>query len=121
MASGVQSPVTYPTLYDTTPSTSNATLYTASAPAVVKGIYAINGTGAAATITLNLVRKGGTSSDAYAVNIAAAVSVAANSTAALLPSEHLYSALNGLQLETGDTLQGLQGTSSSITLLIIGG
>ena len=120
MASGVQSPVTNATLYNAAPTTSNATLYTSTSGNEVRGAYAINGTGSAATITLNLVRKGGTSTDAYAVNIAAAVSVAANSTTSLLPSEHLYSELSELQLEAGDTLQGSQGTSSAITLLIIG-
>ena len=120
MASGVQSPVTYSTLYNTTPSTSTATLYTATNGNGVKGIYALNTTGTAATITLNLIRKGGTSTDAYAVNIAAAVSVAANSTTSLLPSEGLSSEYGELTMEAGDTLSGLQGTSSAITLLVIG-
>jgi len=110
----------YPTLYNAAPTTSNSTLYTSAAGDGLHQALAINGTGSAATITLTLVRKGGTLTDAYAVPIAAAVSVAANSCLELLYSEGLHSEYGELLMETGDTLQGLQGTGSAITLLVFG-
>jgi hypothetical protein len=110
----------YSTLYYAAPTTSNATLYTSSSGDGVKGCFAINTTGSAATISLTLVRKGGSPTDGYATVIANAYSVPANSTADLLASLNLTSEYSELLMESGDYLYGEQGTSSAITLLVRG-
>lgn len=112
-------PTNYSTLYNAVPTTSTATLYTSSSGNGIKQILAVNGTGSAATVTLNLIRKGGTSTDGYGVAIAAAVSVPANDTTELL-SQRLGSEYNELILHSGDYISGLQGTSSALTLIIYG-
>jgi len=112
-------PTNYSTLYNGTPTTSNTTLYTSSSGNGAKQVLAVNGTGSAATITLTLVRKSGSPTDAYAVPIAAAVSVPANDITELL-SQRLGSEYNELIMHSGDYLYGEQGTSSAITLIAYG-
>lgn len=115
-----QAPVLYTTLYNAQPTTSNATLYTSSTGNGVKKILAVNGTGSAATVSLTLVRKGGTATDSEAIVIANAFSVPAGDTADLLPSEELHSSLSELLMEAGDYLYGEVGTGSSIYLMVYG-
>jgi hypothetical protein len=112
-------PTNFSTLYNSVLTTSNATLYTSSAGNAVHQILAQNGTGSAATVTLTLVRKGGTTTDAYAVPIANALSIPANDTTELL-SQRLGSEYNELLLHTGDYLYGEAGTGSAITLIVYG-
>lgn len=109
----------YTALYNAVPTTSNATLFTSSSGNGVKQILAINGTGSAATVSLTLVRKGGSPTDTEAVVIASAVSVPANGITELL-SERLQSEYNELLFQAGDYLYGEQGTSSALTLIAYG-
>ncbi len=97
-------------MYFGTPATTDATLYTAPSVtpgAIVKQILLVNTTATAATVTLAL---NGTAATA-ANQILAAVSVAANQVITLDCSQVLNS---------GDTIHGLQGTSSACNVLISG-
>lgn len=98
-------------LYTGQPGTTNGTLYTspASTKTIVKNIIFCNTTASAATITLNAVPSGGSATAAN--RFISAYSVAAGNTIVIDFS---------FVLETGDTLQGLQGTSAAITTLISG-
>lgn len=111
---------TYTTLYNTTPGTSDAALYTSSSGNVIKKILALNTSGSAATITLYYVRKGDSEGGDYSTELAAAVSVPAGDTLDVLAAENLESELNELVLLTGDEIRGLQGTGSAITLIMVG-
>jgi hypothetical protein len=106
-------------LYNTTPSTSNATLFTSSAGNVLKQIILTNTTGTAAVVTLYLVRKGGTTSSNTTITLASALSVPANGIYELLELR-LGSEYSELQFMTGDMLQGSQGTGSAISVLAYG-
>ena len=110
----------YPTLLNSVLTTSNATLFTSSDGDGIRSILAINGTGSAATVSVTLVRKGGSPTDAYATVLASALSVPANSATQLIASEQLQSEYGELLLETGDYLYGEAGSGSAITLLVIG-
>jgi hypothetical protein len=112
-------PTNNSTLYNAVLTTSNATLFTSSSGDGIKQILAINGTGSAATVTLTLVRKGGTTTDAYAEVIANAVSIPANSVTELL-SLRLGSEYGELTMHSGDYLYGEAGTGSAITLIAYG-
>jgi hypothetical protein len=90
-------------LYRGTPTTGSTTLYTASGNVIVKSIVVTNTTTAAATITLNI----GT------VAILSAVSVAANSTLVVESGELEVMA-------NTETITGLQGTASALTVRILG-
>lgn len=103
-------------IYFGQPGTSVSTLYTAptnttanpspGATAIIKEIVIANTTGNVATVTLGI-------NGASAANqIVPTLSVGANDSKVL-------SGLNTM-LNSGDTLQGLQGTSGSITLTISG-
>jgi hypothetical protein len=111
---------TYPILSNSVLTTSNATIFTSSDGDGVRSILALNETGSAATVTLTLVRKGGSPTDAYATPLAVALSVPANSATQLIASENLASEYSELLMETGDYLYGEAGTGSAITLLVIG-
>ena len=106
------------TLYNSAPGTSNTTLWTSEAGAGIRQILAVNSDSSAHTVTLTLVRKGGSATDAYAVVIAQAVSVPANGVAELL-DPRLHSALDEMQCFAGDSLYGL-ASSSDITVLVYG-
>jgi hypothetical protein len=112
-------PTNYSTLYNASPTTSNATLYTSTSGDGIHSLLAVNGTGSAATISVTLVRKGGSPTDAYAVPIASALSIPANSTTELL-NQRLGSEYGELIMHSGDYLSGEQGTSSAITLIAYG-
>jgi hypothetical protein len=98
------------------PGTTTTTLYTApsnttanpspGATAIVKEIVLANTTANAATVTIGI---NGTSA---ANQIIPAISVGANDT-------KILSGLN-LMLNASDTLQGLQGTASAVTVVISG-
>ena len=98
-------------LYFGQPSTSNGTLYTApagsGAVAVVRTIHAANTTANTATLTLAL---NGTAATA-ANQILGTFSV---------PAYGLLVENLNLVLNASDTIQGLQGTSGAITLVISG-
>ena len=106
-------------LYNNEPSTSTATLYTSTSGDGIRQILAINGTGSAATVTLNLIRKGGSAGDGYSVSIASALSIPANSVTELL-EERLGSEYGEMTMHPGDYLSGLQGTGSAVTLVAYG-
>jgi hypothetical protein len=86
----------------------------------VKGILAINADSSDHTVTLTLVRKGGTASDAYAVVLADAYTVPANQVTNLLANQRLLSALDELQCGPGDYLYGEASAASEVTLLVYG-
>lgn len=111
---------TYSILYNAAPTTSNATLYTSSNGDGVRSVKALNTSGSAATISVTVVRKGGSPTDNQAVVLAAALSVPAGNATELIASENLTSEYGELLLETGDYLYGAQGTGSAITLIVTG-
>lgn len=90
-------------LYANKPGTTSATLYTVptSTTTIVKNIVLCNTTGTAATVTL--IAGGQT--------IVSAFSIAANDTVTLDLS---------LVMATADTITGLQGTASAISIYISG-
>jgi hypothetical protein len=100
--------VTPKRLYLGQPGTSATTLYTvpANTTTILKSIVMTNTTGTAATVTI------GINGTAAANQIVPAVSVGANDT-------KIVDGVN-IILNTGDTLQALQGTASAITLVISG-
>jgi hypothetical protein len=112
-------PTNYSTLYNSVLTTSNATLYTSSTGDGIHALLAVNGTGSAATVSVTLVRKGGSPTDSYAVVIANALSIPANSTTELL-NQRLGSEYGELLLHDGDYLYGEAGTGSAITLIAYG-
>ena len=100
-------------LYFGQPSTSNGTLYTTpgstntTPKAVVRSIHACNTTANTATLTLAL---NGTAATA-ANQILGTFSI---------PAYGLFAQSLNLVLNETDTIQGLQGTSGAITLVISG-
>lgn len=90
------------------PGTSNGTLYTVPVGkiAVVKTIHATNVTATAATVTMSI--GGSTDADMFFKGL----SVPANDSYDW-PGQELV-------LEAGDTIEGLQGTSAAISLVITG-
>lgn len=100
-------------MYFGQPSTSNGTLYTApgstntTPSAVVRTIHVANTSGAAATLSLGL---NGTAATA-ANQILGAFSV---------PAYGVLSISTNVVLNETDTLQGLQGTSGALTVVISG-
>lgn len=81
---------------------------------MLDNVIVCNTTGSAATLTLDVVPSGGSAGVTH--RIAAAVSVAANTTVSLATS---LVAL-GIAMEEGDTLNGLQGTGSALTVTATG-
>jgi hypothetical protein len=106
------------TLYDAEPGTSAGTIFTSATGAQVRQILAVNADTAEHTVTLTLVRKGGSAADAYSEAIAQAVSVPASSVTEVLTPQ-LFTALGYLRMAEGDFLYG-QCSSSEVTLLIYG-
>jgi hypothetical protein len=90
-------------LYSGTPGTSAQTLYTvpANVKTIVKNVVVCNVTGSSATITLNV----------SGVPFVSANPVSNNDTLIMDLS---------LVLEPGDTLTGLQGTSSALRVIVSG-
>ena len=90
------------------PGTSNATLYTSTGvTTAIRNIHICNTTGSAATISIGI---NGTSATA-ANCILSAFSIPANGV-------HDWSGF--MWLASGDTITGLQGTSSALTVTISG-
>lgn len=90
------------------PGTTNSTLYTVSAgTVVVRNIHICNTTGTAATISLAINGSAATAANRWLSSI----SVAPNGT---------YDWSGFLHLSTTDTIQGLQGTASALTVTISG-
>lgn len=89
------------------PGTSNGTLYTVGVneTTVVRNIHVMNTTGTAATLSLSINGTAATAANCFLY----ALSVPANST---------YDWSGFLTLEGADTLQGLQGTGSALTVTI---
>ena len=106
------------TLYDSAPSTSAGTVFTSQTGAQVRQILAVNSDSAAHTVTLTLVHKGGSASDAYSAPFAQAVSVPANGVAELIDPA-LHSAHGYMLMNAGDFLYG-ETSNSDVSLLIYG-
>ena len=85
------------------PTTSNTTLYTAPAPKRITDICVSNTTGSAATITLQM--NGSTASKRFL-------------PAAAVPANTLWVIHAEIDLDATNTIQGLQGTSGAITVII---
>lgn len=95
-------------MYFGQPATTNATLYTApAAGSVVRTIHISNTTATAATISLGLNGTPATAANAFY----SAFSVPPNGI-------HVWN--GNIVLDNGNTLQGLQGTSGALTVLISG-
>lgn len=95
-------------MYFGQPGTTNGTLYTApSTGAVVRSIHINNTTSSSATISLGI--NGTPATAANAVYSAFAV-----------PANGLHVWNGSMVLGNGDTLQGLQGTSAALTVVISG-
>jgi hypothetical protein len=103
-------------IYAGQPGTSAGTLYTCpqGEQIVIDNVLICNTTGTAATVTLDVVPSGGTAGVTH--RIAAALSVALNATVSLAASV----APLGIVLEEGDTINGLQGTGSALTVTVSG-
>ncbi|MGC4378243.1 hypothetical protein WD019_15145 [Fictibacillus sp. Mic-4] len=98
-------------LYIGQPGTAASTLYTvpANTKSIVKNVVLTNTTGADATITLHFVPSGGTAGAAN--KVISSYTVSANDTVVIDLSA---------VLEAGDTIQGLQGTASAVTVYLSG-
>lgn len=100
-------------MYFGQPGTTNGTLYTVPgsgstvAAAVIRNIHICNTTATAATISLSLNGSGATAAN----NIYRTFSVPANG---------VHIANVSIVLDAGDTIQGLQGTSAALTVVISG-
>lgn len=95
-------------MYFGQPGTTNATLYTApSTGAVVRTIHVANTSSSAATFSIGLKGTAATAAN----QIIGSFSV---------PGYGLFVENVSIVLESGDTLQGLQGTSGALTLVISG-
>lgn len=89
------------------PGTGNGTLYTVpgATTATIRNIHICNTTGTAATISL-------------ALNGTAATAANCLLSALSIPANGSYDWSGFLVLATGDTLQGLQGTSGALTVTV---
>lgn len=98
-------------MYYGQPSTSNSTLYTApsgvGATAVIRNIHITNTSGSSATISLGLNGTAATAANQFIATFA-------------VPSYGLFVENINIVLNDGDTVQGLQGTSGALTLIISG-
>jgi hypothetical protein len=99
------------THYNAQPATTDAALYTSSGTTTLTHIVAINATGGASTITLSVHRA---ISGAVEV-IAAAVPVPATSALELVYD--VDEALEEIVLDNGDSLHGLAGNATTVTVL----
>ena len=91
------------------PGTSNATLYTVPAvtTVVVRSIHVCNNTASAATISL-------------AINGTAATAANCWLSALSIPANSVFDWSGFMHLSAADTIQGLQGTASALTVIISG-
>lgn len=90
------------------PGTGNGTLYTSTGLiTVIREIRICNTTTTAATISL-------------AINGTAATAANCFLSAFSIPANGEYLSTGSLVLESGDTLQGLQGTGSALTVTVSG-
>lgn len=98
-------------LYTNQPGVSVSTLYTvpASTSTIIKNIFLCNTTGTDANVTLYFVPSGGTAGNTN--KVISSYTVSANDSVVIDLSS---------VLETGDTVQGVQGTSGAITAYISG-
>lgn len=89
------------------PGTGNATLYTVpgATTAVFRGIHITNTTGSAATISLAFNGTAATAANCFLYQFS-------------IPASGSYDWSGFQTLATGDTLQGLQGTASALTLTV---
>lgn len=96
-------------LYQSQPGTSDTLIYTADRKFISFAVTAANVTGTAATFTLNVAYQGAAA--ATTNRVVSGTSVPANATAIMVFP---------IELEAGDTIRGLNGTSGAITLTIDG-
>jgi len=90
------------------PGTGNGTLYTSTGvTSIVKEIRICNTTATAATITLSINGTAATVANCFLVALS-------------IPGNGEYLSTGYLVLASGDTIQGLQGTSSALTVTISG-
>lgn len=95
-------------MYFGQPGTSNGTLYTApAAGSVVRTIHIANTTTSSATISLG-------------INGTAATAANAFYSAFAVPPNGIHVWNGNIVLGNGDTVQGLQGTSGALTVVISG-
>lgn len=100
-------------MYFGQPGTTNATLYTAptttsgSPVAVIRSIHVCNTTGTAATLSLSLNGTAATAANCFIKGFT-------------IPVAGLLVENVNLVLESADTIQGLQGTSGALTVIISG-
>lgn len=83
-------------------------------------LFAYNTDASDHTVTLTLERKGGTTTDAYAEPICAALNVPAGKLADLLSDPGIQTALNELQMYPGDVIVGGASVGAQVTLVIAG-
>lgn len=102
--------------------TLTATVYTSAGTDGnnIARLFAYNTDSVDRTVTLTLVRKGGTATDAYAEPICAAQVVKAGGLVDLLSDPEIQSALSELQMYPGDTIVGGASANSVVTLVIAG-
>lgn len=104
--------------------TLTATVYTASGADGnnIARLFALNTDSAARTVTLTLVRKGGTSTDAFHEDITGpnGISVPAGCLIDLLSDAELQRALAEIEMYPGDTLVGGASANSVVTLVAAG-
>ena|ERR1700729_2064461 len=98
-------------LYNAQPGTSDAALYTASSNQEIDKIVAVNATGGAVTLTLSVHR----SASGVVETLCSALSIASETAVSLVEDRLL--ALEEILLESGDSLHGLAGSGSSITVI----
>ena len=91
------------------PGTGNATLYTVAAATttIIRNIHITNTTGTAATISLAINGTAATAANCWLYTLS-------------IPANGSYDWSGFLALATTDTLQGLQGTGSALTLTVSG-
>jgi hypothetical protein len=105
----VGAPTAY--LYNGQPGTSDAALYTASGSAAVfPNLVAVNATSGAVTLSLSVHR----AISGVVETICNALSIPAHSAVSLLDDHELF--LGEVELEPGDSLHGLAGAATSITV-----
>ena len=98
-------------MYFGQPSTTNSTLYTApsgtGATAVVRNIHATNTSRSSATLSLGLNGTAATAANQFIGNFS-------------VPAYGLFVENINIVLEGSNTIQGLQGTSGALTVIISG-
>lgn len=98
-------------LYNAQPGTSDAALYTASSETPIDKLVAVNATGGAVTLTLSVHR----AISGVAESLCSALSIPTETALSLVEDRLL--ALEEILLLPGDSLHGLAGSGSSITVI----